>query len=218
MRHFGLSCMTMKFATISGLGIALAACATPPAPAITSFTPTAVCTPDANIMSARALTPPVPAGRYELVVPIDAATPCLQQVAAGTSAPYVVFELPNLPNTASINAGGVIEPLRVVGPRVFTLDTSGQFVRQFDQAQLQHRGQTQSVLFRPQADERFVVVAVDAGMVGQRMPFTVALPDQGQADEGISTPLLPGVEYSYEGMLFARAYFFEPTSGDASAD
>jgi hypothetical protein len=164
------------------------------------------------------LTPEDPAASVAKIVKIDATTPCLKD-GSGAQKPYAVFALPTAGEVASVNAGAVIESSRLFAPAVFTLGADNSIRRTFGQEALTRRGRTLSVLFRPVADERYVVIATDPAVVGQRMPLVSVDPASAEVPAhltgkgGVDADTYRGglsVPYSYEGQVFARVYFADP--------
>jgi hypothetical protein len=174
------------------------AAAAPPGPVLT-FRSETFCVPEMTVSEPVVLAAEKPAGVIVKVVDVDAMAACLAD--AGGVRPYALFELPADGRIASVNAGAVIEQKRLLAPRVVTLDADRRVVRAFAPDALMRRGQTLSVLFRPQAQERFVAVLADPGLVGKRLALTL---DAGRED--LSTP------YSYEGQAFARVYVADPAA------
>jgi hypothetical protein len=198
---------------------ALASCvkAVPPAEAVLSFTPAQACASAISATGATALTPQKPAGQFAQSVNINAASPCYVD-ANGASAAYAIFALP-MADAASVNAGAVLEPRRVLAPQVMTLDASLNPVRSFAADDFHHRGHSYSVLFRPTAAERYVVVATNTALVGNRFsyvsvdPSTVSPPARLAPNTTAETYRERlGAAYSYEGQAFARVYFNAPAA------
>lgn len=209
--------MKRVFATFSGL-VLLAGCESgpPKLPAVTTFAPTSTCSNTPSIATAVSMTPEKPSARLEVILPVSAKSACMQ-TAAGASTPYAVFALPTTGRVASVSAGAVMEFERVLAPAVFTLDAGNRVVRTFGEKDLQHRGRTVAVLFVPKAEEKFVVVAADAGKVGGAYslvsvdPVSAGSPPALKKPEEIAAYRQEMVKpYSFEGQVFARAYFADP--------
>ncbi|MEZ5939615.1 MAG: hypothetical protein R3C52_15560 [Hyphomonadaceae bacterium] len=183
-------------ALAGALTLLAAACATapepPPGPSLT-YEPTLPCAPHVSVATATSLTPEDPTGRYDVITPVNASSSCLVG-PVGTAEGYVAYAMPMSGKPVSISAGAIVEPGRMLAPRVFTLTADGQVARTFPRAEMMARGNALAVLFRPRPDERYVVVSADAAAVA------------GAAGAG-ETPLSP---YSYEGKAFARVYFEDP--------
>lgn len=213
----------MRTACLAGLfAFSLGACvtATPAAPPVLQPTAQTACAPAISLATPTDLTPPKPAGSFEKIVAVTAAAPCLASSAGGRQG-YAVFALPGAGKVASINAGAVIEPKRLLAASVFTAAADGHVVRAFPASELLHRGHTVSVLFTPQADERFVVVAADASLVGNAYSFVALDPanadspahKSSHADAVRFAPDLSAAPWSYEGNAFVRIYFADPAAG-----
>lgn len=196
----------------------LAGCVTsvPAAPAVTSFSPTAACSAEASVTNAASLTPEKPRGHTEQMATLGPAMPCLQ-MASGASAPYAVFSLPASGKVASISAGSMLEDARVIAPTVFTLSADNRVIRTFSERDLRHRDRTVGVLFVPRAEEKFVVVAAEPAKVGGAFSFIAGDPAAIKVPATLTTPEQIAQfrstfarPYSYEGQVYARAYFADP--------
>lgn len=201
-----------------GVALLLAGCVTaPPAlPPVLQASAVGACTAAASTAGAVDLTPKAAAGTSEKIVTVSASSACLAGETAKQG--YAVFALPTTGLVASLSAGAIIEPKRVLAPSVATLSGDGRVVRTFAKDDLQHRGRTVSVLFKPKPEERFVIVAADAASVGGQFKLVTVDPAGADAqahkakhEAGLKiATVTAGAPYSFEGEAFARVYFADP--------
>ncbi|HOY78384.1 MAG TPA: hypothetical protein PLN33_11295 [Hyphomonadaceae bacterium] len=209
----------MKHAFALGASLCLfAGCVTSvPAPAaVTSFEPQTACSAQVSLVNVATLTPEKPSGHMEQLASLGPAGPCAQ-TASGASVPYAVFSLPTSGKVASISAGAMLEEARLIAPTVFTLSADGRVIRTFSDRELRHRDRTLGVLFIPRTEEKFVAVAVEPGKIGGAFSFVAVDPTTVQTPAGLTTPeqiaqfkASLARPYSYEGQVYARAYFADP--------
>lgn len=143
----------------------LSACVTaaPPAPPVLEFTRSSCGAVD--LSSAVSLTPPKERALFLVNQPVVAESPCVAQ--DGTASAYALFALPDDLGDKTLTVGGVLEATRILSPKVAVLDGDGRVVRSFRSDEYMYRGLNYSVLFRPRAPERYVLVTVDPARVGQ---------------------------------------------------
>ena len=204
-------------AALAGSLLLISACetATPPAPAVTTFT-SAICTAAPSVAGAASLTSEEPASEIQHSLEIGAESPCMRD-SSGASTPYAVFALPTTGKPASVMAGGVIETLRLFAVSVSTLGADGKVVRTFKDGDFRQRGHSLAVLFTPRAEEKYVVIAAAPSRIGGAHslvtidPATAKAPAYAKTPEDIAafrTSLAR--PYSYAGQVFTRVYFADP--------
>lgn len=159
MRHLGL-CAVLAFAS-------LAACASmpPPPPAVLTFAGQN-CAAAPELTSAISLTPEKERALHFVTTQVGAATPCLRRDGVDTA--YVLYAIPSDYEDKTLTVGGHLEPLRILSPRVAVLDGHGETSRTFRPDEFMYRGLNYSVLLRPRAGERYVLVTQEPARVGQK--------------------------------------------------
>lgn len=137
--------------------------AAPPAPPVLEFTRSGCGAVD--LSGAVSLTPPKERALFLVNQPVLAESPCLTQDGAASA--YALFALPEDLDDKTLTVGGLLEATRILSPKVVLLDGEGRIVRSFRGDEYMYRGLNYSVLFRPRAPERYVLVTVDPARVGQ---------------------------------------------------
>lgn len=200
--------------------LVLAACVTaapPPPEAVLQFTPAAPCASALSAAKAVSLTPETPAGTTLRAAAVGGPEAQCYSGADNVARPYALFAVPD-GQVASVNAGAMLEGRRVLAAQVSTLDAELNVMRTFARQDFQHRGRTYSVLFRPIAGERYILVTTDAAAIGGRVSFVTGDPDTaplpphlGAAPRDKTFRAELSAPFSYEGTAFARVYFNAPT-------
>lgn len=195
----------MKFSKITALAAtaAITGCATPPPPpeaAALQFTPIIECTESFSAAAAVDMTPEAPEGITVRRVVLGSDSPCLS--ADGAPVPYALYKLPIASNVASINAGSVFEPVRILGAQVQILDADLSTTRSFSADNMLHRGSTLSVLVRPKPNEQYIAIVADRGLTNNS--YNRSRPQAG------NTKSLDRVDYSLLGGSFVRVYYYDP--------
>lgn len=206
-----------RITAIAGSLALFAACATatPPPPAVTSFS-AAVCTDGPSIAGATSLTPEEPTGQIQHTLEVGAEAPCMRD-SSGASTPYAVFALPTTGKPASVVAGGVIETLRLFAPSVSTLGADGKVVRTFKDSDFRQRGHALAVLFTPRAEEKYILIAAAPARIGGAHSLVTVDPATAKPPPYVKTPEEVAAfrsslarPFSYAGQVFARVYFADP--------
>ena len=192
---------------------ALAACATPTPPPppepVAEFNP-AACGETIALDRAQTLDPLEPAADFTAYADMNGESPCLID-ADGFATPYAVIALPQAANTASIAVGGLIGPARVFPPRVDVLDADLNVQRTLPAEDFRLRGSAYAAMFRPRPGETHMLITADPALIGEtlaRNAYDPAHPD------GTLNIKPGGTGFSFEGSVFARAYFFAPQGED----
>lgn len=194
-------------ATVAGAAATLAACATAPPAAVTTFA-ARTCAAEPDLAGAVSLAPKK-ADETTVVVTtkVDGTTPCLTR--NGQSGPYLVYALPAEHLGKVVMVGSVLEAARLLPPSVAVLDGAGKVTRTFPATDLFFRGPVYSVEFQPRAEDAYVLVTTDAARVGQSYT-TIAIGTQTNSSGYVSWT--SGVDqkiartFSYEGSLQATVY------------
>ncbi|GLK47113.1 hypothetical protein GCM10017620_00860 [Brevundimonas intermedia] len=150
-------------AAVAGLGLVGCASVPPPAPVLTFDRHDCA---EVDLTRAISLTPDKERALHSVTTVIDSATPCAT-LASGASA-YVLFAVPEDFEDKTLTVGAALEATRIFSPTVSVLDAAGQETRRFASDEFMYRGANFSVLFRPRAAERYVLVSSDPSRVGQR--------------------------------------------------
>lgn len=150
----------------AGTAVALSGCvtATPPAPPVLEFARSDCGALD--LSRAVSLTPPKERALFLVNQPVEADAPCMSLEGGRTA--YALFALPDDMDDKTLTVGGLLEATRILSPSVAVLDGEGKVVRRFRPDEFMYRGANYSVLFRPRAPERYVLVSVDPARVGQK--------------------------------------------------
>lgn len=96
---------------------------------------------------------------------INETTPCI--AAAGGSAVYTTFQLPQISTPYVISVMSLVEGSTVFVPRVLLLGGDGGVRREFSGQALQFRGTGLGAVLRSHPDETYLVVESDPSMVGK---------------------------------------------------
>jgi hypothetical protein len=143
--------------------------------------------------------------------------PCLRRGA--TAAPYLVFALPDAARAKMVEIGAVLEPERVLSPKVVLLDAAGTETRSFRRDQYMFRPGLLSIQFVPQENERYALVTVDPEPIGESHDTIVSNTSTTTLYNGFGasnwrsgheTMLSRG--FSYEGPV--RALVYRPDKDD----
>lgn len=194
-------------AVLTGAGL-LAACETVPsvpiAPATLEYS-RAGCADAPDLSSAVGLTPDKERAVFTVTAPAAGAT-CLNE--GGTQTPYVVFALPADHADKTVTVGSVLEPLRILSPKVVILDRQGAVSRTFDAGDYMYRGSVFSVQFRPRATDGYVLVTADPGRVGRRydsiaigVATTTVYTGYGASNWHSGVDVAQSRTFSYEGAV-----------------
>ncbi len=189
--------------TLGALAITLvAACETQkPLPVATlAYSPTQICTPTPDLSEPIPLTSETPTGQIIAQTIVNQETKCLSS-DDGPDTPYKLFAIPQATNTASINAGTMLDHI-VVPVTVSTLDANGEVVRSYSMNDMVRRGSTQSVLLRPVDEEAYILIQVDPSLIGDA--YQIALNSTDFTSD-----------YSYFGKTYAKVYFADPVSPES---
>ena len=145
---------------------ALAGCATmpPPPPAVLTFAGKG-CTAIPDLTQALSLTPEKERAIHIVTTQVGSATPCLHRDARDTA--YLLYDIPTDYEDKTLTVGGYLEPLRILSPQVAVLDGRGETSRSFRADEFMYRGINYSVVLKPRAGERFILVTIDPSRVGQ---------------------------------------------------
>ena len=195
--------MKRLFLPISAVTALLAACVTPPPPpeaAALEFSTEVSCTETFQQTAAIDMTPETEEGITVRRSALDGESNCITTINGAV--PYALYKLPAANNIASINAGSIFEPARVLGANVHFLNADMEPMRSFRIEEMRHRGSTLSVLVQPREEEVFVVIVADRSSAGSA--YNRSRPDNG---EEIATD---SVAYSIVGQSFVRIYYFKP--------
>ena len=185
--------------------VLLAACVTPPPPpeaAALDFAPTAKCTDGFVQETAIDMTPEEPQGYTVRRGVLDNASACL--TSDGAAVPYALYRLPSANNTASVQAGSIFEPARILGAHVHFLDADLRPTRSYGAGDMLHRGSTLSVLVRPRESEAYVAIVADREL--SYSAYDRSRPEDGNGKANDRIP------YSLLGRSFVRVYYYDPTT------
>lgn len=150
---------------VAALGVTGCVSAVPPLPPILTYG-RADCQDVPDLSTAVSLTPDKERVLYSVGAVVDARTPC-QRIGA-TTTPYVVYALPAQIDDKTITVGALLEPTRILSPRIAVLTADGTVSRTFRNDEFLYRGPNYSVLFRPRPEERYIHVTTEPSRVGQR--------------------------------------------------
>ena len=199
--------MNLRVLCVALAGAITAACATTPPPAATLTYAGQNCAAQPNLAAAQSLTPERERASHAVNTPINTLSPCLT-TAEGAASPYVVYALPADTDDKTFAVGAPLEIARIFAPRVEVLDAQGVVVRSFARDQYMYRGNAYSVVFRPRAGERYVMVTADPQLVGQRYDsINISTSTTGTAAGGVYVSWTSGVDaaqsraFSYEGAV-----------------
>ena len=185
----------------------LAACTSSPPPpevAALEFIPNKECSTGFTSTVAIDMQPEVPVSVTIRRSVLNADSDCL--IKDDAAVPYALYQLPVASNMASINAGAIFEPERILGTQVQFLDAGLSPVRSFSVKDMLHRGSTLSVLVRPKDNERFVAIVADNKTINHA--YNRSRPENGQSIAADSSP------YSFLGLSFVRIYYHDPDDLD----
>lgn len=198
--------MRFVFASVVASGVVgLAGCVTvaPPAPATLTFDRTDCVAVD--LTKAISLTPPKEQAVHYVSAPVNQTAPCA--ALDGASSAYALFAIPADTDDKTLTVGAYLEPLRILSPAVTVLDAKGRETRRFKPDEFMYRGMNYSILFRPRATERFVMVSSDPSRVGRRYDSISIGTSAMTAYTGYGTAtLVSGVDsaqsrvFSYDGL------------------
>ncbi len=149
---------------LASVGAAMSACATVVPPAAVLTMAERVCEARLDLANANSLTSDKEQALHNVTVQVGSATPCLQTAEGQT--PYVLFAMPADTGDKTLTVGGYLEPFRILSPSVSILDAQGEVIRRFRADEFLYRNLNYSVLFRPRAGEKFVLVTIDRERVG----------------------------------------------------
>lgn len=185
----------MRLHTLFAIGAATAAltgCATmpPPPPATLEFAGRD-CAAAPDLARALSLTPEKERALHVVTTQVGSATPCLRQDGRETS--YLLYAIPADYEDKTLTVGGYLEPLRILSPKVSVLDSHGETSRTFRTDEFMYRGLNYSVLFRPRPGERFVLVTIDPGRIGQSYDSIVIGTSTTAAAAPVTSALVAGL-------------------------
>lgn len=198
--------MRFVFASVVASGVVgLAGCVTValPTPATLTFDRTDCMAVD--LTKAISLTPPKEQAVHYVSAPVDQTAPCA--ALDGAYSAYALFAIPDDTEDKTLTVGAYLEPLRILSPAVTIFDAEGRMTRGFGSEEFMYRGMNYSVLFRPRANERFVMVSSDPSRVGQRYDSISIGTSATTAYTGYGTAtIVSGVDsaqsrvFSYDGL------------------
>ncbi len=200
-----------RIACVAGLGLLASACVTPPPPpaeAVVEFAPVNPCSTSVELTKANPMVSETPTGSIRSVVALTSASPCV--ITDDGASPYAVFQLPSEPNLVSVMLGAGISPTRLAPPIVELYAGNGEMTRRFTADQMQRRGLGLAALVRPHGGEAYAVVRVDPSNVGESYSTASRNPRYVEAHRGQAAFGLYERDYSFEGDVFAIAYFEAP--------
>ncbi|WP_168189949.1 MalM family protein [Brevundimonas sp. SGAir0440] len=206
--------MRFVFASVIAAGVVgLAGCVTvaPPAPATLTFDRTD-CTA-VDLTKAVSLTPPKEQAVHYVSAPVDHTALCA--AIDGVSSTYALFAIPADSEDKTLTVGAYLEPLRVLSPAVKILDAEGRETRRFKPDEFMYRGMNYSILFRPRANERFVMVSSDPSRVGQRYDSIIIGTSATTAYTGYGTATFVGGVDSTQSRVFSYDGLAQVTVNDA---
>ncbi|WP_404419084.1 hypothetical protein [Brevundimonas vesicularis] len=206
----------MRFALASVVAagvVGLAGCVTvaPPAPATLTFDRTDCMAVD--LTKAVSLTPPKEQAVHYVSAHVDQTAPCA--ALDGVSSAYALFAIPADSEDKTLTVGAYLEPLRILSPAVTILDAEGRDTRRFTPDEFMYRGVNYSVLFKPRANERFVMVSSDPSRVGQRYDSISIGTSATTAYTGYGTATFVGGVDSAQSRVFSYDGMAQVTVNDA---
>ena len=184
----------------------LTACATstPPPPATLTYSPSVTCSAQFDLTQAISLESEAPTAKNKKMSELNETSACMDD--GEVQSPYALFKLPTATNLASVQAGAILDPNRVAAPRIVFLDGGGRTVRSIKSEDLRRRGNSLSVLVRPENNESYVAILIDTASIGDHFSYvTNPEPDSDSAESSsFTTP------YSYYGRTFAKVFYSDP--------
>ena len=153
----------LSFVLLGGLS----ACTTNmgPEPVLTLFLDGRACAKDADLAMPRAL---ALATNKAVTVAVDEKMPCLTD-SSGDPSVYTVFSLPQAMEEFLVSITSMPQGLTLFAPRVMMLDESGRAMREITRDTFVFHGPALYLGLRVRQGERFLVVASDPKVVGQKV-------------------------------------------------
>lgn len=133
----------------------------------------------------------------------DANTPCLQPAGSGSRL-YAVFRLPEATEPFWISVTSVPKGLGVVAPYLVLLDEIGSPTREIAHDRFMSRGGSLQVGIRPQASERYLLVASHPDSVGHQSSDIVGSVQQTMVPVGTGFVMVASGEESIRNLTRAH--------------
>jgi hypothetical protein len=154
------------------LAILLSACATKPVPPPVVNLEAMACDRD-FVFSDPIVTQFDPKSERTITAVLDNQVRCLRE-AEGTKALYRVFTLPDTPVPYVIAVRALPWGDTILAPKTVLLDDGGHITRSTQHEDFTFRGQTLSTLLRSHSGEKYLVIASDAQVLGNKVSRVVA--------------------------------------------